>query len=43
MFVPVGNALPAAEESVESPAVEGPLQRARREELDTRAPQVPQL
>lgn len=43
MCVLVGDALPAAEESVEPPAVEGPLQRAGREELDARTPQIPQL
>lgn len=43
VVVVVGNAFPAAEESVESLAVEGSLQRAWREELDARAPQIPQL
>lgn len=43
VVVVVGNAFPAAEESVESLEVEGSLQRAWREELDARAPQIPQL
>lgn len=40
---PTGHALPAAEESLEPPALEGALQRARRQELDPRPPEVPQL
>lgn len=39
----VGDAFPAAKESLESLTVEGALQRARREELDTGTPQIPQL
>lgn len=39
----VGNAFSAAEESVEPSAVEGTLQWARREKLDSWAPQIPQL
>lgn len=39
----LGNAFPAAEESMEPSAVEGALQRARWEELDAWAPQIPQL
>ena len=38
-----GEAFPPAEEPLEPPEMEGPLQRAGREELDPRAPQVPQL